>query len=43
MIERIKKQLYEIGKKQNLSDNEKEKVYDHLFKLVNTLDNKRKK
>ena len=26
----IKKELYEIEKKQNLSDNEKEKIYDHL-------------
>ena len=36
----IKKELYEIEKKQNLSDNEKEKIYDHLVKLVNTLDKK---
>ena len=34
----IKKELYE--KKQNLSDNEKEKIYDHLVELVNTLDKK---
>ena len=27
-------------KKQNLSDNEKEKIYDHLVKLVNTFDKK---
>ena len=27
-------------KKQNLSDNEKENIYDHLVKLVNTLDKK---
>ena len=37
---KIKKELYEIEKKQNLSDNEKEKIYDHLVKLVNTLDQK---
>ena len=37
---KIKKELYEIEKKQNLSDNEKEKIYDHLVKLVNTLDKK---
>ena len=36
----IKKELYEIEKKQNLSDNEKEKIYDYLVKLVNTLDKK---
>ena len=40
---KIKKELYEIEKKQNLSHNEKEKIYDHLFKLVNTLDKKRRK
>ena len=37
---KIKKDLYEIEKKQNLSDNEKEKIYDHLVKLVNILDKK---
>ena len=37
---KIKKELYEIEKKQNLSDNEKEKIYDHLVELVNTLDKK---
>ena len=31
---KIKKELYEIEKKQNLSDNEKEEIYDHLVKLV---------
>ena len=36
----IKKELYEIEKKQNLSDNEKEKIYDDLVKLANTLDKK---
>ena len=38
---KIKKKLYEIEKKQNLSDNEKEKIYDHLGKLANTLDKKK--
>ena len=37
---KIKKELYEIDKKQNLSDNEKQKIYDHLVKLVNTPDKK---
>ena len=37
---KIKKELYEIEKKENLSDNEKEKIYDHLAKLVNTLGKK---
>ena len=37
---KITKELYEIEKKQNLSDNEKEKIYDHLVKLANTLDKK---
>ena len=36
----IKKELYEIEKKQNLSDNEKEKIYDDLVQLANTLDKK---
>ena len=33
---KVKKDLYEIEKKQNLSDNEKEEIYDHLVELVNT-------
>ena len=37
---KIKKDLYEIDKRQNLSDNEKEKIYDDLVKLANTLDKK---
>ena len=37
---KIKKELYEIEKKQNLSDNEKEEIYDYLIELVNTLDKK---
>ena len=36
----IKKELYEIEKKQNLSDKEKEKIYDYLVELVRTLDKK---
>ena len=35
-----KRELYEIEKKQNLSNNEKEKIYDDLVKLANTLDKK---
>ena len=38
---KIKKELYEIEKKQNLSDKEKEKIYDDLVELVRTLDKKR--
>ena len=37
---KIKKDLYETEKRQNLSDNEKEKIYDDLVKLANTLDKK---
>ena len=41
MIEKkIKKDIYEIEKRQNLSNNEKEKIYDDLVKLANTLDKK---
>ena len=36
----IKKELYEIEKKENLSDKEKEKIYDDLLELVKTLDKK---
>ena len=39
---KIKKELYGTEKKQNLSDNEKEEIYDHLVKLVNTLNKKEK-
>ena len=39
---KIKKELYEIEKKQNLSDKEKVKIYDHLVELVRTLDRKEK-
>ena len=37
---KVKKELYETEKKQNLSDNEKEEIYDHLVELVNTFDKK---
>ena len=37
---KIKKELYEIEKTDNLSDNEKEKIYNDLAKLANTLDKK---
>ena len=37
---KIKKEFYEIEKRQNLSNNEKEKIYDDLVKLANTLDKK---
>ena len=33
---KIKKELYEIERKKNLSNREKEKIYDHLIELVNT-------
>ena len=34
---KIKKELYEIENKKNLSDGENEKNYDNLVELVNTL------
>ena len=37
---KIKRELYEIEKRENLSDKEKEKIYDHLVELVKTLDKK---
>ena len=37
---KIRKELYEIEKKQNLLYNEKEEIYDHLVELVNTFDKK---
>ena len=37
---KIKKELYEIEKEHYLSDNEKEKIYDHLVELANKLDKK---
>ena len=36
----IKKELYEIEKKENLSEKEKEENYDRLAELVKTLDKK---
>ena len=38
----IKIDLYEIEKKENLSDREKEEIYDHLVKLVKNLNKKEK-
>ena len=32
---KIKKELYETEEKKNLSNREKEKIYDHLIELVN--------
>ena len=37
---KIKKEFYEIEKKQNLSDNEKGEIYDHLLELVNDFNKK---
>ena len=39
---KIKKELYEIDNKKNLSDKEKEKNYNNLVELVNKLDKKEK-
>ena len=39
---KVKRKLYEIEKKENLSDKEKEKIYDDLVELVKTLDKKEK-
>ena len=36
----IKKVLHEMENKQNLSDNEKEEIYDHLVELVNIFNKK---
>ena len=42
MIEKkIKKDIYEIEKRQNLLNNEKEKIYDDLLKSANTLEKKK--
>ena len=38
---KIKKELQEIERKQNLSYREKEEIYDHLVELVKTFDKKR--
>ena len=40
--EKIKKELYEIENKTNLSDKKKEKIDDNLLKLVNKLNEKEK-
>ena len=40
--EKIKKELYEIENKTNLSDKEKEKIDDNLLELVNKLNKKEK-
>ena len=39
---KVRRKLYEIEKKENLSDKEKEEIYDHLVKLVKTLNKKEK-
>ena len=38
---KIRKERYEIEKRQNLLKNEKEKIYDDLVKLANILDEKK--
>ena len=38
---KIKKELYEVKNKKNLSDKEKEKIDDNLLELVNKLNKKR--
>ena len=37
---KVRRKLYEKEKKENLSDKEKEKIYDDLVELVNTLNKK---
>ena len=39
---KIKRKLHKIVKRENLSDKEKEMIYDDLVKLVETLDKKEK-
>ena len=39
--EKIKKELYEMENKKNLSDEEKEKIYYNLAELVNKLNKKK--
>ena len=39
--ESFKRDLYEIEKKKNLSNRKKEKIYNQLVKLVNTIDKKK--
>ena len=36
----VKKELYEVEKKQNVSDSKKEKIFDHLVELANKFDKK---
>ena len=38
---KVKRKLYEIEKKENIPDKEKEKIYDDLVELVRILDKKR--
>ena len=38
---KIKRELYEIEKKKNLSDKKKEKIYDDLAEIVKSLNKKR--
>ena len=33
---KVRRELYEIEKKKNLSDKKKEEIYDHVVELVNT-------
>ena len=37
---KFRRKLYEMEKKENLSDKEKEKIYDDLVELANTLNKK---
>ena len=37
---KIKREIYEIEKEENLSNREKEEIYNHLVELVNTLNKK---
>ena len=39
---KITKELYEIKNEENLSDEEKEEIYDHLLKFVKILNKKEK-
>ena len=38
---KIKRKLYEVEKKENLSDKKKEKIYDDLVKLAETINGKK--
>ena len=38
---KIRRKLYEIEKKENLSDKKKEKIYDDLVELVRIFDKKK--